>query len=217
MNANTIVGLKMNFVGRCASVCALCTALAMPAFGQGKSGDPQEVKVSQAGTVDISVQDTDLATVLQMLSIESKKNIIAGKGVSGTVTANLYGVTLNEALRAILDVNGFTFYEKGNFIYVITKEEEAAMIKANKKTASRIFELQYLSAADANEFIQPLLSADGKASARGEVTAGFKPDTGNGGEDSNAFAPRLVVNDYPDNLDGIAALLNELDVPPSQV
>src|SRR5262245_12329957 len=151
-----------------------------------------------------------------MLSIESKKNIIAGKGVSGTVTANLYGVTLAEALKAILDVNGFTYYESGNFIYVITKEEEAAMKKATMKTTSRIFELQFLAPADANEYIQPLLSSDGKAAARGEVQPGFKPDTGAGGEDSNAFVPRLVVNDYPENLEAIANLLNELDVPPSQ-
>lgn len=223
MNASDTI-LNSRFFGRCGSIYALCAVLALPALGQKntakpppKADDAKEVKVSDYGTVDISVQDTDLATVLQMLSIESKKNIITGKGVSATVTANLYGVTFYEALKAILDVNGYTFYEEGNFIYVITKEEDAAMQKARRKTESRIFELQNLAAVDANEFILPLLSEAGKASARGEVQPGMKPDVTDAGADSYAFSARLVVNDYPENLDSIATLLSNLDTPPQQV
>lgn len=227
MNATDRI-FSRDFFARVAPVYALCGLLAMPAFGQqpvkpGKapaatnSASEKDVKVSDYGTVDISVQDTDLATVLQMLSIEGKKNIITSKAVSATVTANLYDVTFYEALKAILDVNGFTFYEEGNFIYVVTKEEMVAMEKQKRKTESRIFELQYLSAPDANEFILPLLSGDGKASARGEVQPGMKPDVANNGADEYAFTPRLVVNDYPENLDAIAGLLSNLDTPPQQV
>ena len=220
MKANdTIFG---SCFGRVAPVYALCAALAVPALGQragnaGQPADGQEVKVSDYGTVDISVQDTDLATVLQMLSIESKKNIIAGREVQATVTANLYDVTLQEALKAILDVNGYTFYEDGNFIYVVTKEQMEAMKKANLRTESRIFELSYLSATDANEFIQPLLSDVGKASARGDVQPGMKPDVTDAGADNYAYNARLVVNDYPEHLESIASLLTEIDTPPKQV
>ncbi len=227
MNANdTIFGSI--FFRRCVSVYALCAMLALPAVGQdagnlekpaapAKTDDSKDVKVSEYGTVDISVQETDLATVLQMLSIESKKNIITGKGVQATVTANLYGVTFYEALKGILDVNGYTYYEEGNFIYVITKEESDAMAKARRKTESRIFPLNYLSALDANEFIQPLLSAEGKAAARGTVTAGMKPEVSNNGADDYAFSPRLVVNDYADNLEAMNTLITSLDTPPQQV
>jgi len=215
---------KPGFFVRSASVYALCALAAMPALGQTQpvpatppAGDDSEVKVSDYGTVDISVQDTDLAVVLQMLSIEAKKNIITSKNVSATVTANLYDVTFQEALKAILDVNGYTYYEEGNFIYVITKEEWEAMEKARRKTESRVFELEYLSATDANESILPLLSADGKSAARGDVQPGMKPDTSDGGADSYAFTARLVVNDYPENLEAISALLGNLDTPPQQV
>jgi type IV pilus assembly protein PilQ len=221
MNANdTIFGSR--FPGRIASVYALCAVLASPALGQSSgntanSEDGQDVKVTDYGTVDISVQDTDLDTVLQMLAIESKKNIISGKAVSATVTATLYDVTLNEALRAILEPNGYTFYEEGNFIYVVSKEEMDEMVKRQRKTESRIYELEYLSADDANEFIVPLLSESGKASARGDVQPGIKPDVSDAGADTYAYNARLVVNDYPENLDAIATLLTNVDTPPLQV
>jgi type II secretory pathway component GspD/PulD (secretin) len=153
--------IPSRFFWRPLSVYTLCAILATPALGQqsGKGGgagimggatkaaggrDESDVKVSDYGTVDISVQDTDLATVLQMLSIESKKNIITSKAVSATVSANLYDVTFHEALKAILDVNGFTYYEEGNFIYVITRQEAEEIERARRRTESRIFQLNYL-------------------------------------------------------------------------
>ena len=75
-----------------------------------------EVRVDDNMTVDLHVKDEDLANVLEMLSIQSQKNIIASKDVSARVTANLYGVTFYEALDAILNVNGYGFIEEGNYI-----------------------------------------------------------------------------------------------------
>jgi type II secretory pathway component HofQ len=205
-----------------ASVYALCTAMALPALGQtqGSAETPDTnsaVNVTDYGTVDLAVQDTDLTQVLQMLSIQGKKNIITSKSVSATVTANLYDVTFYEALKAILEVNGYTYYEEGNFIYVITREEAEQMEKASRKTESRIYEVQFLSAKDAEGFITPLLSEAGKASSIGSVTPGFKADMGDGGADGWAYSVKIVVNDYPENLERIAELLNELDTPPQQV
>jgi type IV pilus assembly protein PilQ len=205
------------FFARTAPVYALCAALASPAFGQNATTQGTDVQASDYGGVSMSVQDTDLATVLQMLSIETKQNIIVGKSVSGTVSVNLYDVSFDDALKAILEPNGYTYYREGNFIYVITREEMDALIKARRKTESRIFELQYLSAADATEFILPLLSEAGKAAGRGDVQPGIKPDVSDVGGENFAFNAKLVVNDYAENLDSIAALLGELDTPPQEV
>lgn len=177
----------------------------------------QDVVVDDFGTVDISVQDTDLAQVLQMLSLQSRKNIITSKRVSARVTANLYDVTFKEALDAILHVNGYGYIEQGNFIYVYTLEEIAELEKAARRTESRRFSLEYLSAPDAAEFVRPLLSDKGKLSFLGEVEKGFKPDDTTAGEDSWAYAAMLVVNDFPENVESISKLLGELDTPPQQV
>ncbi len=192
-------------------------AIAVPASSAPWANDSQDVVVDDFGTVDISVQDTDLAQVLQMLSLQSRKNIITSKRVSARVTANLYDVTFKEALDAILHVNGYGYIEQGNFIYVYTLEEIAELEKAARKTESRRFALEYLSAADAAEFVKPLLSDKGKLSFLGEVEKGFKPDDTTAGEDSWAYAAMLVVNDYPENVESISKLLGELDTPPQQV
>ena len=193
--------------------CVLSAPLTFAAYGQ----DRESVEVTDYGTVTLAVQDTDLAQVLEMLSIQSQKNIITSKNVSATISANLYDVTFYEALDAILKVNGYDYIEEGNFIYIYTQSEMSEMEAARRTTESRIFTLNNLSAADANELITPLLSDVGKSSARGDVEPGIKPDPGNVGQDDWAFTAMLVVNDYPENLDAIAQLLEDLDVPPHQV
>ena len=205
--------MRMNLLmGSLVALVAIATPSAALA-----ANDAQDVVVDDFGTVDISVQDTDLAQVLQMLSLQSRKNIITSKRVSARVTANLYDVTFKEALDAILHVNGYGYIEQGNFIYVYTLEEIAELEKAARKTESRRFALEYLSAADAAEFVKPLLSDKGKLSFLGEVEKGFKPDDTVAGEDSWAYAAMLVVNDYPENVESITKLLGELDTPPQQV
>ena len=84
-----------------------------------------DVTSTDVGTVEIHVNDANLVEVLRMLSLQSQRNIIASKDVRGTVTANLYDVTVKEALDAILSANGYDYREKGNFIYVYTAKELA--------------------------------------------------------------------------------------------
>ncbi len=173
--------------------------------------------MDEFGTVDLVVNETEVVQVLEMLAIQSRKNIIASNNVTGAVSANLYDVTFNEALDAILRVNGFGYIEEGNFVYVYTIEELDTIEQARRKTESRIYELQYLSASDADEFVKPLLSESGKAAFRGAVEDGYQPSLTDGGGDSYAWTSKLVINDYPENLKIIASLLEELDTPPSQV
>ena len=176
-----------------------------------------EVVMDEFGTVDLVVNETEVTQVLEMLAIQSRKNIIASNNVTGTVSANLYDVTFGEALDAVLRVNGFGYIEEGNFVYVYTIEELDSIEKARRKTESRIYELQYLSAADANEFVTPLLSDEGKAAFRGDIVKGFQPSLKDGGGDSYAWSSKLVINDYPENLEIISLLLVDLDTPPAQV
>lgn len=203
------------------SVCAACAVLAFPvsaAVGaEGEEPEDSDVNVTDYGSVDLHVQDTDLAHVLQMLSMQSRKNIITSRSVSATVTANLYDVTFEQALEAILHVNGYDYIEEGNFIYVYTMAEIEEIRRAQRQTESRIFVLEHLSAADAREFVEPLLSDEGRIAHRGDVHAGFKPDINDGGADDYAYAAKVVVNDYTENLDAVAQLIRELDTPPQQV
>ena len=196
------------------------SASAEERFGQestDESIDLSGVEVDDFDTFNIQVTDTDLAQVLQMLALQGERNVIASRNVSAVISANLFDVTFEEALDAILKPNGFRWIEEGKFIYVYTQEEFARMEALDRKTESRMFELEHLSARDASEFATPLLSDRGKLSFIGEVAGGIERDLNDMGGDNWAKAAILVVNDYPDRLDRIAELLDEIDTAPRQV
>jgi|TARA_B100001059_G_scaffold235364_1_gene280727 type IV pilus assembly protein PilQ len=176
-----------------------------------------DIEMTSYGTVDMAVQDADLVQVLEMLSMQSQRNIIAGRDVSATVTANLYDVTFEEALDSILRVNGYGFIEEGAFIYVYPLERIAEIEKARRQVETRIFELYYLNASDAAQVIQPLLSDAGQAVPMGTVEEGFNPDESDNGADAYAYTAKIVVTDYPSQLERIAELLVDLDLSPQQV
>lgn len=196
---------------------ALVLILILAPISFAQDATEEEVVMDEFGTVDLVVNETEVSQVLEMLAMQSRKNIIASNNVTGAVSANLYDVTFNEALDAVLRVNGFGYIEEGNFVYVYTLEELDVIEQARRKTESRIYELQYLSASDADEFVKPLLSENGKAAFRGDIEKGYQPTLSDGGGDSYAWTSKLVINDYPDNLEAIALLLTELDTPPAQV
>lgn len=175
------------------------------------------VEVSSFLTVDLHVQDTDLANVLKMLSLQSQKNIIVSRNVSATVTADLYDVTFYEALDAILNANGYGYREEGNFINVYTLDELRAIEDSERKVVHQRYELSYLNSADASVFITPLLSDDGSIAISGEVGAGIDPDTGDVGQQSWASSATIVVSDYAENVAQIGEMIKELDTRPQQV
>lgn len=176
-----------------------------------------KVKVNEYDIVDLHVNNEDLGNVLQLLSLQSQRNIVASNNVSATVTADLYNVTFKEALDAILHVNGYGWIEKGNFIYVYTAEELAEIEKASRVRTSRTITLDYLSAADAAAFVQPLLSSDGKITANAQTGPFSIGSNVPVGADEYALNAILVVFDYEENIANIQTLIDELDTKPVQV
>src|SRR5690606_17571449 len=130
----------------------------VPPATQGTSVSDDQVNISDAGTVEIHVNDAKLVEVLRMLSLQSQRNIVASKEVRGTVTANLYDVTVREALDAILHANGYAYREKGSFIYVYTAQELADIEKSERQRKTEVFRLHYTPAANAMTMIKPVLT-----------------------------------------------------------
>ena len=170
-----------------------------------------------AGTVEIHVNDANLVEVLRMLSLQSQKNIIASKDVKGTVTANLYSVTVREALDAILAANGYAYEERGNFVYVYTKEELAAQEQANRKRETRIFRLYYTPVATAVNMIKPVLSKDGELSFSDPAKSGLESGSADAGGNSHSTEDVMVVTDFADRLDEVKRVLDEIDKRPQQI
>lgn len=176
-----------------------------------------EVKVDEHLIVDLHVVDEDLADVLQLLSIQSQRNIVASKNVAANVTATLYGVTFYEALDAILHVNGFGYVEEGNFIYVYTAEEIKTLIESSRERTTAVIPLDYINSSDAAEFAQALLSENGQIKAPGKTAPFQIPDNAPIGADDLATEAFIVVVDFEENVDAIRDLLAQIDTKPSQV
>ena len=203
-------------------ICALAVyapqTLAQEEGGSGIGpGGEEGVEVSEFMTVDIFVQDEDITDVLRMLSLQSQRNIVASREVTGTVSANLYGVTFFEALDAILNVNGYGYIEEGNFIYVYPAEVIAALQAEQRQTVAKVIALNYLNATDAAAFVQPLLSEDGQIQTNGDAGEFSLPDDTPTGAEDFALSATLVVYDYPEHIAEIEAMLDQLDTRPAQV
>ncbi len=178
---------------------------------------PPDIHVSPAGRVEMHVNNLDLSRVLQMLSIQSRRNIVASRDVDGSVTADFYGVTFEEALTAVLDSNGCTWRERGNFIYVYTNEEIHSLEASSRPRIERLFRLYYIRAADARSIIEPLLSPEGVMSSTPEAETGIAASSDEAGGDSLALGDSVLVVDYPDRIETIAKVLAQLDMRPQQV
>ena len=177
-----------------------------------------KVTVSEHNTVDLHLKDEDLSNVLELLSIQTQKNIVASKGVSGKVTATLYGVTFYQALDAILHVNGFGYVEQGNFIYVYTNDELKGIQAALKKRVAKEIKLNYINAEDAKEFVSPLLSKDGGEVKVNQKTKDFTiPDKSPVGKNDYALSDTMVIFDFEENVAAIETLVKQLDTRPQQV
>jgi type IV pilus assembly protein PilQ len=172
---------------------------------------------TDAGTVEIHVNDANLVEVLRMLSLQSQRNIIASKEVKGTVTANLYGVTVREALDAILLANGYAYREEGNFVYVYTAQELKDQQQANRVRKTQVYRCYYTPVATAVNMIKPILSKEGEVAFTDPAKSGLESGASDVGGNSHSTEDVMVVTDYEDRLEEITRVLAEIDKRPQQI
>jgi type IV pilus assembly protein PilQ len=188
----------------------------------GATGDmvaavPDSVKSVRPGAFEIHVQGADLRGVLQLLSTQGRKNIIATKEVTGSVTADLYDVTFHEALEAVLRASGYVYEEKGNFVYVYTAKQLEESHKTDKAQITRMFRLSYITAADAKTLLAPALSPEGVISLSPSAVAGITSSQVEAGGVSYSNSDVILVRDYEKNMKDVEKFITDLDVKPDQV
>ena len=183
---------------------------------------PAAVRVTDAGLLDLHVRDMELATLLEMLSYQARSNIVTSTRVSGKVSANLYSVTLEQALDAVLLPNHFAYLPMDKTVFVGTEEEIRAM---RPPPMTRVFKLRFLRPAEAAKALKAVLAPDATIVEGGTETgaaSGNAPAAGGSGaklaaDMGPATVDYLIVTDYPDRLHAAEQLLAELDQRPKQV
>lgn len=155
-------------------------------------------------------KDMPIKDALRMLAQMYQKNIVPSAKVDGIVTVtNLYDVSFDEALQAVLGTHKYE--ARGNFIKIYTNEEFA---QDKSRFDHAVIALHYINSDEARKLSEPLLSEFGRLGAT--TAAPTEMEAGKSG-DTLAVHDRLVVSDYPENIQKIRDVLAEVDVEPMQV
>lgn len=218
-NVNRRLVLGLVFApGMCWHVAAAPALAQSAALESAPQGTTTGINVTERGRVQLHVADMPLATALRLLSVQSQRNIVASPKVSGTVTANLYDVTFDQALDAILIANGCGFRTEGNFIYVHTTEELRELdAAAGGETVTRVFRLNYVTADDAAKYLTPIVGEKGTVVMSPPAKTGITSDASDGGGAAAAGSEFVVVRAPVAMMSQIERVLRDIDVRPRQV
>lgn len=182
-----------------------------------RSIEDDGVTPREAGLLDVNVKDVEISEVLRMLSFETEANIVASPKIQGKVSANLYGVTLWQALDGVLSPLNCGYRRQGNLILVATTEELAAAQAAGPST--RVFKLRYITKGEAVTAIGALLEQAGKVTAGGPSSESGSATSGGKGQLSTdgVGVDYVLVTAPPSYMPLVEQLLKEIDVRPKQV
>ena len=119
------------------------------------------------------MDDLDVRRALEILSRQGGLNIMVSPGVSGRVTANLEGATLQQALTAILKLGNLTARREDGLIYVYTAQDFKQQATYNQRIVTRVYRLNYIRASDLMAMVQDLLSSEGTMTSTPESREGI--------------------------------------------
>ncbi|MCC5830477.1 MAG: hypothetical protein JJU36_13610 [Phycisphaeraceae bacterium] len=176
-----------------------------------------EIKPGAFGKISVQARDLEIGKVLQMLAMQSQRNIVASRNVAGTVTVNLTDVDFHQALDATLRPNGLGYEEREDIIFVYTQDELARIKEQSRRMVSRVVRLQYLRASDAVTLLGSQKSQGGTIVPLADPVQNLEPSLANVGGETFANTNLLVINDFPENMEKMLGLLKEVDVRPRQV
>ena len=214
-------------------ISALIGLLLVAFSGWAQESAPTKNQNLDNPKVSITVQDTDMLSVLRLLADQSDSNVVIGPEVAATqLNIDIKDVYLTDALDVILKPHGYGYRTVGETI-VVDKLDNLMRVASVEPLASRVFNLKFIDATDVLEPVKAMLSERGACQV-----LYVAPKTGwefnQGGEDAAATAKAqkldgdkkkkeesasktLIVNDIPSVLTKIELILAEIDVMPRQV
>ena len=143
-------------------------------------------------------RDTPIAELFEMIARRERINIVLGKGVTGNVAVSLYDMTPREAIYAIAEAGGFQVIARGNGYAIVSPAQAAAEPVPNQQMMVRALKVQYSEPALVAEILGKYVGRGGKITVLPQ-------------------RQMIVVEDTPEGMARIVALLREVDVQPRQI
>ena len=148
-------GLK--FLTLFIAVCLGCAiAAAENSDGDSEEKEPlTDLEQRMMKSVCIDVNDVRIDMVIKQLAEQADVNLIKSPKVTGNVTVTLTDVSLEEALRCILDMYGCDYVVGKNIIRILTREE---MPEIYERLETRTFEIKYADIAEVVKALKEIVS-----------------------------------------------------------
>ena len=189
----------------------------------GRIGKGQEPAYT-GNRVTFNFQDIPVRSALQLLADISGLNLVASDSVGGSVTLRLVNVPWDQALDVVLRAKGLDKRRNGNVIWIAPQQElasyEQGLAEARLKAednAELVTDYVPISYGKASEIAQLLTSgakssggAGGSGGSRGFLSA-------RGSVSFDERTNTLLLNDTPDKIKDLRALIAVLDRPVQQV
>jgi len=147
--------------------------------------------------ISMTTRDTELAEVMEMLSRAERINILLSGDVGGEVSFSIYDVPLSEAIRSIANAAGYAV-ERRKGTYFIVSRDEAGDYAESDLTEIRTFRIYYAEPSQLQAMLSPYLSEYGQLTVLAENRM-------------------LLVEDTPEFVERIAALIKSVDQQPKQI
>lgn len=151
-----------------------------------------------AQRITLSFTGTPIENVLFTFAEFSGRSIVPGSEVSGQVTADIRDQPWDVALRSILQARGLVAQETEEGIIRVDNLANLAEREQVEAVVTRPFRINYATASELQQSIQPLLSE------RGRISVGSGTNT-------------VVVTDLPRIVEDVETLIEQLDVRTPQV
>ena len=155
------------------------------------------VQAKESKKISLTLHDVEISEAMEMLSIKERVNIVLAKDVEGTISVNLYNVTLRQAILSIADAAGYVV-EFRNGSYFVLKREESGKYARSGLTELRTFKVEYSDTSVVEQILETYLSEYGNITNLAERNL-------------------LVVEDLPSFLSRIEKILTEIDQEPYQI
>jgi type II secretory pathway component GspD/PulD (secretin) len=150
------------------------------------------------GATSFMFRDTPIAELFEMIARRERINITLGKGVTGNVAVSLYDMTPRDAIFAIAEAGGFQVLTRANGYLVVSPAQAAAETTPTQAMQVRALKVQYSDPALVADILGKYVGRGGKITVLPQ-------------------RQMIVVEDTPEGMARIVALLREVDVQPRQI
>ncbi len=160
----------------------------------------------QGNLVHLTSRGATVAEVMALISEQLNLNVVTAEDLTQRVNVTLNGVLLEDALNAILSVNGLVWARHNNIVTISTANPEKKLAPNVQGKAIQVFNLNYALGEDLNQVIVGLLSPIGKS---------YVIKISN--DEQRAAREQLIVEDLPPYIERIAQYISQADIAPRQV